>query len=261
MLAPVIIALCLTFIACFSVWILRVTETELVNGEQSENTYEYTNLDTSGSFWSYEDDTYITIPGIDVSEHQEEIDWEAVKNAGVEFAFIRVGYRGTESGQCTLDDYFIQNIEGAIANGIDVGVYFFSQAISVDEAREEAYYVLDKIQNYNVTMPVVFDMEYPETGTNRIALLTASEKTKIANTFLSIIERSGYTPMVYGSSKTIGEHFELQYLTQYETWIADYDYYVKYPYNFMIWQYSESGNVDGIGTVDLDLLFVKKKSA
>lgn len=257
---PSTIALCLAFVAFFSVWILRVTETELIQGELNENTYEYTNLDTSGTIWSYEDDIYTTIPGIDVSEHQEEIDWEVVKNAGVEFAFIRVGYRGTESGECTLDDYFEQNIEGALANGIDVGVYFFSQAINIDEAREEAYYVLDKIQSYNVTLPVVFDMEYPEIGTNRIALLTASEKTKIANTFLSIVERSGYTPMVYGSSKTIGEHYELQYLTQYKTWIADYDTYVKYPYNFMIWQYSESGSIDGIGTVDLDLLFVKKKS-
>lgn len=245
-------------VAFGSVWILRFTDAELVDGEKQENTFDYSNVNFDGTFWSYEDDLYSTIPGIDVSEHQEEIDWEKVKNAGIKFAMIRVGYRGTESGACTEDKYFKKNIQGALENGIDVGVYFFSQAINVNEAREEAWFVLDRIQDYEITMPVAFDMEYPEIGTNRIELLTAHEKTKIANMYLTLIERNGYTPMIYGSSNTIGEHFELDYLTKFKTWIADYDTYVKYPYEFMMWQYSESGYIDGVGTVDLDMLFKKK---
>lgn len=256
---PGLIALCLIFVACFSVWILRVSETEMVEGVRSEHTLDFANLNTDAEFWTYEDSEFITVTGIDVSEHQQIINWEKVKNAGVKFAMIRVGYRGTESGNCTEDNYFEENIQGALENGIQVGVYFFSQAITVEEAREEAWFVLDKIAEYEIDMPIAFDMEYPETGTNRIALLTANEKTKIANTYLSIVERNGYSAMVYGSSKTIGEHFELQYLTQYETWIADYDLYVKFPYDFLIWQYSETGHVDGIdGNVDLDMLFTKK---
>lgn len=258
-IVPGLIALCLIFVACFSVWILRVSETEMVEGVRSEHTLDFANLNTDAEFWTYEDSEFITVTGIDVSEHQQIINWEKVKNAGVKFAMIRVGYRGTESGNCTEDNYFEENIQGALENGIQVGVYFFSQAITVEEAREEAWFVLDKIAEYEIDMPIAFDMEYPETGTNRIALLTANEKTKIANTYLSIVERNGYSAMVYGSSKTIGEHFELQYLTQYETWIADYDLYVKFPYDFLIWQYSETGHVDGIdGNVDLDMLFTKK---
>lgn len=236
-----------------------VIDTEFVAEERTYNNFDYSHLDTTSTFWSYEDDEYDTIAGIDVSEHQGIIDWSKVKESGAEFAMIRIGYRGTESGICTEDPYFQQNIEGALANNMKIGIYFFSQAITVEEASEEAWFVLRRIEGYDIDMPIVFDMEYPEIGTNRIGELTPHEKTKIAMTFLETIRQNGYTPMVYGSSYTIGEHFEMQYLTDYSTWIADYDTEVKYSYEFSMWQYSDSLRIDGISTnVDADMWFVRK---
>ena len=223
------------------------------------NDYDWSNVNTENTFWTYEDDSYTSVYGIDVSSHQGVIDWEAVKESGVSFAFIRTGYRGTESGLCTEDEMFRYNIEGALEQGIDVGVYFFSQAISVEEASEEAYFVIDQIRNYDVTLPVVFDMEYSAVGTNRIAGLSRYDKTSFAVQFMETVKEAGYTPMIYGSSYTLGEHYMLDYLQEYETWIADYDDNVKYPYHFRWWQYSEEGEVPGIDeNCDLDIRLIQK---
>lgn len=236
-----------------------VIDTEFVASDRNYNTFDYSNLDTTSTFWSYEDDDYYTIAGIDVSEHQGHIDWAKVRESGVQFAMIRIGYRGTESGTCTEDPCFQENIEGALANNMKIGIYFFSQAITVEEASEEAWFVLRRLEGYDIDMPIVFDMEYPEIGTNRIGELTPHEKTKIAMTFLETIRQNGYTPMIYGSSFTIGEHFEMQYLTDYATWIADYNTEVRYPYEYSMWQYSDSLRIDGISTnVDANMWFVHR---
>ena len=130
---------------------------ELVERTRELHDYDWSNLETDGVFASYSDDRYTSLQGIDVSEHQAEIDWKKVKEAGIDFAFIRTGYRGTESGRCTEDRWFRTNMEEASAAGIDIGVYFFSQAVTEEEAAEEADYVADQIKGYDVTYPVVFD--------------------------------------------------------------------------------------------------------
>ena len=232
---------------------------ELVERTRELHDYDWSNLETDGVFASYSDDRYTSLQGIDVSEHQAEIDWKKVKEAGIDFAFIRTGYRGTESGRCTEDRWFRTNMEEASAAGIDIGVYFFSQAVTEEEAVEEADYVADQIKGYDVTYPVVFDMEHPETGTDRILNLSREEKTRIAAAFMNRVQWAGYTPMLYNSTGLLDVFFEMELLTDYPVWAAEYGSLPHYPYVFEIWQYTSTGRVDGIrGNVDMDIRFVEK---
>ena len=235
-------------------------EVELSEGTQPLHDYNWEALTFSGSFAAYEDDRYTSVQGIDVSAHQEEIDWQKVSAAGIRFAFIRTGYRGTESGRCTEDAWFRTNMIGAAGAGIDIGVYFFSQAVTEEEAMEEADYVLSQIRDYPVTYPVVFDMEHPEIGTDRIRDLSREEKTRIAAAFMSRIKQAGYKPMLYNSTGLFDEFYDMDMLSEYALWAAEYGAsYPHYPYMFEIWQYTSRGAVDGItGNVDMDIRFIPK---
>ena len=192
--------------------------------------------------------------GIDVSNHQGEIDWARVKQAGVEFAMIRVGFTGYGTGSRNLDQRYRQNIEGALQNGIRVGVYYYSQAISTEEAEAEASLLLDAISGYDITFPVVFDWETIAGG--RANDLDTQTLCDAANTFCSMVASRGYTPMVY-FNRTLGmEHYDLSQLTQYDFWYA-YLRPLLWPiagYDVHMWQFSHSGVVPGIeGKVDLNL--------
>ena len=220
-----------------------------------ENVFDMENLYYENGRAVYEDDTYKSITGIDVSEYQGEIDWEAVKDDGIEFVMIRLGYRGSESGTLALDAYFKENLRGAKAAGLDVGVYFFSQAITPKEAMEEARFVLKHIRGKGVRYPVAFDME-PIDGTERADDLKKEEKTAIADAFCQVIERNGYTPLVYGNPKWFRKHIDLSYLSDYDRWLAHYADKTNYKNAFVMWQYSDNGSVDGIyGPVDMNLYF------
>lgn len=224
-----------------------------------ENYYDMSAFSQKGGRLYYEDDTYTSLTGIDVSYYQKEIDWEKVKEDGVDFAMIRLGYRGSESGEIRMDSRFKENIKGARRAGLDVGVYFFSQATSTDEAIEEARYVVRHIRGKGVHYPVAFDMEPVSGESDRISGLTAEERTQIADAFCKVIERNGYTPMVYGNPHWLETRLELGYLTDYDTWLAHYTEQTEYPYDFRIWQYSDRGRVDGIeGRVDLDIMLIEK---
>ena len=223
--------------------------------------YNWDNLKKKKYLMSYEDDRYTSMQGIDVSSHQEEIDWALVKEAGIEFAFIRAGYRGTTEGNIHDDEYFDANMRGAAENGIPAGVYFFSQAVTEEEALEEAEYTLKRIKDYDVTYPVVFDMEEPEyeEAVSRAASLSIEEKTRIANVFLYRIQKEGYEAMIYDSTMLFEEHYDLSRLHEYRFWVAEYGSYPRYDYEFEIWQYTESGKVKGISEpVDMDIWFIKK---
>ncbi|MDE6686329.1 MAG: hypothetical protein K2K17_03325, partial [Lachnospiraceae bacterium] len=135
--------------------------------------------------------------GIDVSQHQGDIDWEQVAASGVELAIIRAGIRGYGTGALVTDEYFERNMEGAAANGIDIGVYFFTQAITVEEALEEAQYVLELIAPYDITYPIVIDVENPNASA-RANALTQAQRTEIVSAFCDAIAEAGYTPMIYG---------------------------------------------------------------
>ncbi len=224
-----------------------------------ENSYSTEGFHREKGRIYYEDDTYTSVAGIDVSYYQKDIDWERVKAAGIDFAMIRLGYRGTHSGKLTMDSYFKDNLREAKAAGVDVGVYFFSQAQTTKEAIREARFVLRHIRGKGVTYPVAFDME-PVEGGDRITGLTVSEKTEIADAFCQVIRRNGYTPVIYGNPNWLLENLDLRYLTDYPVWLAHYTDSTDYPYSYVMWQYTQDGRVDGIrGDVDLNLYFVEKE--
>ena len=189
-----------------------------------------------------------SIAGIDVSSWQYDIDWEAVAGAGAEFAIIRIGYRGSETGKLNPDKYAQANLEGAAAAGLDIGVYFFSQALTREEAEEEAYYVLNIIKDHNITMPVVFDWERIRGEQSRSNEMDARTLTDCAKTFLETIELAGYDAMVYFNPHQSRNLYYLEELKQYDFWLASYTDRMDFPYKVQMWQYTEKGKIPGIET-------------
>ena len=204
----------------------------------------------------YEDGKLVSHKGIDVSRYQEKIDWEEVAKDDVEYAFIRVGIRGYTEGDITEDPNFESNIKGAFRNNIAAGIYFFTQATSVEEAKEEAEFVLDAIEPYNVTYPVVLDVEAVSAKNARTADLTKEERTEYAIAFCEMIKGAGYTPMIYGNLKTFLIMLDMEQLEEYDKWLAQYGTELYFPYAFKVWQYTDEGNISGISTdVDINISF------
>ena len=222
-----------------------LTEENLVLSEDNELTY-------------MEADAVVSQKGIDVSKYEDTIDWQKVKADGVDYAFIRVGLRGYKTGEIVLDDKFEDNIQGAYRAGVKVGVYFFSQAITTEEAVEEAEFVLEQIEPYAgvVEYPIVFDVEKVAAENGRMNLLTKEERTQVTQAFCERIAEAGYTPMIYGNLEMFGVLIDLEPLEKYEKWYANYSPSLYYPYDFKIWQYTSEGSVDGIkGDVDMNISF------
>lgn len=196
--------------------------------------------------------------GIDVSEHQGVIDWQKVAADGIDFAIIRVGYRGYSAGALNMDRYFLDNIRGAAAAGIDVGVYFFSQAINVEEAVEEAEYVLAAIKGHNISYPVVFDWEPLSYSGSRTRVYDGATVTDCAVEFCTKIQQAGYKSMVYYNKSMAYLKLGLDRLEDFEIWFAQYSTpYPTYIYHYDMWQYGSSGSVNGIsGRVDMNISFV-----
>lgn len=189
-----------------------------------------------------------SIAGIDVSSWQYDIDWAKVADAGAEFAMIRIGYRGSESGKINADKYAQQNLTGAAEAGLDIGVYFFSQALTREEAEEEAYYVLGIIKDHNITMPVVFDWERIRGEDSRSNNMDRRTLTDCALTFLETIELAGYNAMIYFNPHQSRNLLYLSELTDYDFWLASYTDRMNFPYKVKMWQYTESGSIPGIDT-------------
>ncbi|GKX27626.1 hypothetical protein SH1V18_01060 [Vallitalea longa] len=220
-----------------------------------EHNYEWEYLtDIDGKKQYIDKNGVKALMGIDVSTYQGDIDWEQVKQDNIDFAVIRLGNRGYRSGEISLDKNYSNNIEKASQAGIDIGVYFFSQAISIKESEEEAEFILDNIKDYDIELPIVFDMERVEDG--RTNNLTRKEKTIVALAFCEKIEEAGFVPMIYGSSSYLKNAVLLPDIMKYDIWIADYADEPSFPYEFQIWQYTDEGKVKGItGNVDLNLYF------
>ena len=212
---------------------------------------------------SYKDDTYKTRKGVDVSHHNGVIDWNQVKKAGYDFAFLRLGYRGYgKEGKLMVDREFQSSFKNARAAGIDLGVYFFSQAINEKEAIEEAKLVLTELNNSKLELPVVFDPEFIKTDTARTDDVTKAQFTRNTIAFCEEIKKAGYQPAIYSNLYCEDHMFDLSQLSDYPIWYADYKEEPQTPYRFTYWQYSEKGEVPGIpGDADLNLEFVKKKKS
>lgn len=204
----------------------------------------------------YVDDTneILSRKGIDVSRYQGNIDWKEVALDGVEYAFIRAGVRGTTEGKMVEDVNFEENMEGAFDNGIETGVYFFTQATTPEEAVEEAEFVLEMIEPYDVTYPIVYDIEEVSSDNARTAELTQKEYTENCIAFCETIKEAGYTPMIYGNLKTFMIMLNMEQIEEYDKWFAYYNPEVYFPYEFAVWQYTSEGRVKGIDTeVDLNV--------
>jgi len=206
-----------------------------------------------------EEDAFFQGPfykGIDVSKFQGEIDWKKVKESGIDYAIIRVGIRGYTEGLIVEDEFFQQNIEGALAENIPVGVYFFTAAVNEQEIREEAQFVIDKLKEYDVTYPVYLDIEDVKSKNCRTNHLTSEQRTDLAEIFLQMVEEAGYIPGLYGNLKSYMLMLDLTRLESYDKWLATYTLPVYYPYEYKMLQYSESGRLAGIeGDVDLNISF------
>lgn len=193
--------------------------------------------------------------GVDVSSHQGEIDWEKAAADGIQFAIIRLGYRGYTEGEISLDDYFLRNMEGAQEAGIDLGVYFFSQALNEAEAIEEAEFVLNWVEGYELDYPIYFDWEdiQAQARTDEMDMLTL---TGCADAFCRTIEEAGYRAGIYFNQRFGYEELNLLSLRKYQFWLAEYNPAPTFSYDFEVWQYSCEGSVDGIDTVvDLNMSF------
>jgi len=195
--------------------------------------------------------------GIDVSKWNGEIDWDRVKEAGVEYAIIRLGYRGSSTGALVEDPYFEKNIKGAIASDIPVGVYFFTQATNEVEAVEEASMVIKLCSDYKLDYPVFIDTESAG-GNGRADGLGPAERTLVCRAFCSTIKNAGYKAGVYASRNWLNNNLISDRLEQDVIWLAEYRETPLYQGYYQMWQYSSNGKIDGIeGRVDLNLSYLE----
>ncbi len=201
-------------------------------------------------------DSPTAMVGIDVSSYQGEIDWQAVRESGVDFAILRVGYRGYTDGGIFADATFVDNLKDAKAAGLKIGVYFFSQAISVEEASKEASFVLDALNGAVLDLPVYFDWEFVEQDSARTNMASSETVTDCAVAFCEAVEKAGYKAGVYFNQSMGYLTMNLGRLKEYDFWLAEYRNTPEFYYNFHMWQYTDNGAVSGIsGHVDLNIRF------
>lgn len=237
-------------------------ETVTIGGQQVEIDETLPQSDLEEYHFTTQEDGTITYSGpakygIDVSAHQGEIDWAQVAGDGVEFAFLRIGYRGYSQGAINLDEQFEANLAGAQAQGIEVGVYFFSQAVNQEEAQEEARQVCAWLADRDLEgCWVAYDWEHVEDETARTNDVTGETVTACALAFCQAVEAEGYAPMVYCNGMLGYLSYDLTQLEDLPLWYAEYQDYPSYAYAVTIWQYTESGTVSGIqGKVDRNIWF------
>lgn len=205
------------------------------------------------------------VQGIDVSSHNQDIDWQAVA-AATDFAIIRCGYRGYGNGEIVADELFARNVSEAEKAGVPFGVYFYSQAVTEEEAREEAGFAVKSLSRYSPALPVFIDFEYAfdsngnHTGRLFNAGLSAKEAAKIINAFCEEINDAGLLAGVYSSSSILNFDVRTSALNRnIYVWVADYNETVSYLGSYDLWQYSKHGACDGVNSkfVDVNRWFIK----
>lgn len=231
-------------------WFKIIVIDKSKKGSSNNTSYTHDNYDFNTFIEEYK--TNNTNLGIDVSKWQGEINWNRVKNAGCEFAMIRVGYQKGQNGELMLDPYFENNIKGANKVGIPVGLYFYSYAGSKDDAISQAKWIAKQIKNYKIDLPIAFDWENWTSFRNYN--LNFLDMNQIVQTFINEIEKEGYKGMLY-SSKSYLEAIWNDFDT---IWLAHYTKNTNYQGDYLIWQMSNVGKIDGIaGDVDLNIMYKK----
>lgn len=230
----------------------------LISPYLTKSNYDFTNLVSQSNIMKYyENGKKISFVGADVSKYHDNVDFETLKSEGVDYVMIRVGARGYSTGQITLDDNFDDNMVRAKEAGLDVGVYFYSQAISEAEAVEEANFVLEHIAGYEIDYPVAYLMEKISNDKARIDGLSKNDKTMAARAFLNTVKDAGYMPMVYGTKEWLIKEVDLSKLTEYDIWLSQNGDLPDYPYRFSMWQYTSTGEISGIeGYANLNVNFI-----
>lgn len=223
------------------------------------NTYTADNLvtDENGVPAYYENGKKISHLGVDLSEFQGDVDFAAMKEAGVEFVMLRIGgrYYG-DDGVLYTDNKFDTNYEKAKAAGLKVGAYFFSQAISAEDAKQEANYALEKLNKRQLDYPIALDWENIAEEEARTDKVTGDQLTDIAETFCDTIEAAGYKSIVYSNTQQMFIMYDFETMKDYDFWLADYREFPTMYYKFDMWQYTMTGSIAGVeGTVDMNISF------
>ena len=232
-----------------------------ISSKLPKNTYDLTDIKiVNGKMAYYQDGEKCSALGVDLSKTSGNVDFQTLKADGIDFVMLKIGGRGYDSGVVSMDEKFASNLVSANEAGLEAGVYFFSQAITAEEAIEEVKFVIETLEPYKqmVTYPVVFDMEYIANDESRIELTTTKEKTEIAKAFLSGIRSAGYEPMIYGNKNWLLAEVQSEVLLKdYDVWLYDQSPVPDYPYDFKMWKYSAGETINGIeGTADYTISFV-----
>lgn len=239
------------------------TEPQIAEEEETEPTAEPTIPPASNPYgrldFQYNRYNYLyclrteSYAGVDVSAFQGDIDWEKVAKSGIDFAIIRLGYRGYSSGKLVEDEYAQANLDGAAEAGLAVGAYFFSQALTTEEVDEEILFMLDVLDGRQLDMPVILDWEIPSSEA-RTAGMDARTLTDIQLHFCQKMELLGYQPMIYFNWYQSTHLYYLHELEEYPFWLALYQDRMTYPWKVEMWQYTDQGSVPGIyGNVDINV--------
>ncbi|MBQ9862842.1 MAG: hypothetical protein IJM28_02935 [Lachnospiraceae bacterium] len=226
----------------------------------TKHDYDFENLvNSSGKMKYFVNNKPASTWGVDISKDQDYVDFNKLKKAGVDFVMIRVGARGYQSGQISIDDYYADNIKRANDAGLYVGLYFISSATTELEAIEEANKVIEMIGDFRVTYPVAYVMKHNGSDTARYDALSKNDKTIVARAFLNTIKEANLIPMVYGDKEWLIKEIDLSKLiSEFDMWLSQPNEEIPdYPYKFAMWQYEDLGTVDGIsGYVNFDISFI-----
>ena len=232
----------------------------LLNPYLTKNTYDYTKMEEKAGLKRYmENGKKISYVGTDISKQNGDVNFGSLKAAGVDYVMIRLGGRGYGTGQLSLDENFKKNMDGAVEAGLDIGISFYSQAISQEEAVQEVNFVIQNLEPYraHVKYPIAFDMEFVANDEARIEALSKEDKTSIAASFLEGIKAAGYVPMIYGDKEWLIKEIDLAKLQSYDVWLAQEQDLPDYPYQYTMWQYSTEGVLNGVaGDANLNICFV-----
>lgn len=234
------------------------TEWVTIDSKRTKNNYDFMNLKSvDGKLKYYSGDKVTSFVGADISRYQKNVDFEQIKNSGIEFVMLRVGSRGYQTGQIALDETFEENIKKATEAGLDIGAYFYSQAITTTEAIEEANMVINALNGYKLKYPVAFVMEPVDNDMARIDSLTKDERAVIAATFLNTVQAAGYKTLLYGNEEWLVKKLDLNNFPTTSIWLADESDMPDYPYQFVMWRYTTTGSVVGItGDVNMSICFI-----
>lgn len=224
-----------------------------------KNTYNFDEfLEHEGERVKYNGEGVHSVTGIDLSKYNGDIDFALVRESNISFAMLRLGLRGYTTGALAIDEKFVEYAQNALANGIPIGAYFYSQAINVNEAIEEANYVIGATANFGLTYPIAIDVEKMEGEEARANNLSMSERTAIVKAFCDTVRSFGKVAVIYADRNMLISGLNMEDLAGYDIWLSDRNIPSDFPYKYSMWQYSQSGSVNGInGSVDLDICFTE----